>query len=77
MEELYSDEQNLYLHALIGKRETVKSVGHSHQTNPTSFPLGKKAGRPRAEESTCTFVYYLHNDKNLNVKVCLKAFCLV
>ena len=76
-ETLYYDEQNLYLYALIGRRETKKSVGHPRQPNPTSFPSGKKVGRPPAEESSYTFVYYLYDEKSLNVKVCMKAFCAV
>ena len=63
-----------YLQTLhvIGTQKTKKSVGHPRQPNSKLFPLGKKPGRPPAEECSYTFVYSLH-DKNVNVKVCLSV----
>ena len=61
-ETLYYDEQNLYLYALIGRRETKKSVGHPRQPNQTSFPSGKVGCAP-VEDSSYTFVCYLYDEE--------------
>ena len=62
-ETLYYDEQNLYLYALIGRRETKRSVRHPRQPNPTSFPSGKKVGCARVEDSSYAFVCYLYDEE--------------
>ena len=76
-ETLYYEEQNLYLVGLIGRHETKKSVGHARQANTLKFPSGKRIGRPPAEESGFSFAYYLHDEKDISHKICIKAFCTV
>ena len=50
---------------------------HARQANTLKFPSGKRVGRPPAEGSGFTFAYYLHDEKDISHKVCLKAFCTV
>ena len=73
---LVYDEQNVYLNGLLHRRETVKTSGHPRKSNPVAS-LGKRIGRPPAEESQFSFDYSLHNDKGFNVHVCQKEFCIV
>ena len=70
-ERMLYEEQNIYLNALLHRRETKKARGHPQKVHPT----GKKIGRPPAEDSFFSFLYSLQNDKGINVHICQKAFC--
>ena len=74
-EQLYYEQQNIYLNGLLRRHETKKTSGHKRKTNPTLTSNGKRLGRPPAEESTFSFEYYVRNERGIDVKVCQKAFC--
>ena len=76
-EGLLYEQQNHYLNGLLHRRETKKSTGHKRKTNPTLTSSGKRLGRPPAEKSRFSFEYYVRNEKEIDVKVCQKAFCAI
>ena len=76
-QELFYDEQNIYLNGLLHRRQTKKTSGHPRKPNPVTTSSGKRMGRPPAEESQYSFEYTLRNESGVNVRVCQKAFCAV
>ena len=76
-EELFYDQQNLYLNGLLQRHQTKKSSGHTRHETPAMTSNGKRLGRPPAKESVFSLGYYLGNESKIDIKVCQKAFCLV
>ncbi len=73
-EQMSYEEQNLHLNGLLQRHESKKSSGHS-RLEPRVTSSGKRLGRPPAEQSVFSFVYFLRNSSKVDVKVCQKAFC--
>ena len=57
-EGLYYDEQNIYLHALIGRQETKKSVGASSSAKSNTFSI-RKEGWPSTGRRVFVHLYIL------------------
>ena len=74
-EDLYYEQQNIYLNGLLHRHETKKTSGHKRKSSPAITLNGKRLGRPPAEDSKFSFEYYLRDEKGLDMKVCQKAFC--
>ena len=76
-QDLFYEQQNIYLNGLLHCKATKKSSGHSRKANPSVSSTGKRLGRPPAEESTFRFQYTLRNESGVNIPVCQKSFCTV
>ena len=72
---LYYEQQTAYLNGLLRRHEPKPSSGHKR--NPKLTSAGKPLGRPPADKSKFTFEYYVRSEKNIDVKVCRKGFCLI
>ena len=76
-QELFYDQQNIYLNGLLHCHTTKKSSGHPRKNSPCLSSNGKKIGRTPAEASQFSFKYSIRDSKGINVTVCQKAFCTV
>ena len=74
---LYYEQQTAYLNGLLRRHEPKPLSGHKHKTNPKLTSAGKPLGRPPADKRKFTFEYYVRNEKNIDIKVCQKGFCLI
>ena len=49
-EDMYYEQQNMYLNGLLRRYETKKTSGHKRKANPATTSSGKRVGRPPAED---------------------------
>ena len=73
-QELFYEQQNIYLNERLHRRQTKKMSGHLQKSNPMTTSGRKRLGRLPAEESQYSFKYTLRNASDVNVHVCQKAF---
>ena len=72
---LYYEQETAYLNGLLRPHTPKPSSGH--KLNPKLTSTGKPLGRPPADKSKFFFEYCVRSEKNIDVKVCHKGFCLI